>query len=115
MMGTAAAIDAMTDTEVLAPDPEAWIASLPLHRQRGRDVMVVVAGEPLSGALLELAHVNGLDAFACETPLDVIQTLLDLGQRVACAVVAASVDWGQGLAEFLADEYPHVDRVLLED
>ena len=77
--------------------------------------MVVVAEKPLSGLLLELAHMNGLDAFACETPLDVIQTLVGLGPRVACAVVAASVDWGNGLAEFLADEYPHVDRVLLED
>ena len=77
--------------------------------------MMIVADEPLSDALLELAHVNGLDAFACETPLDVVQTLLDVGDRVACTVVASSVDWGEGLAEFLADEYPEVDRVLLEE
>ena len=105
----------MMGTTAEANDVIPWIASLPAHLQRGRDVMVVVAEEPLSGALLELAHMNGLDAFACETPLDVIQTLLGLGHRVACAVVAASVEWGNGLAEFLADEYPHVDRVLLAD
>lgn len=111
MRGAAAAL---SDTEMWASDPGGWLASLPAQRESGRDIMVIVANEPLCGVLLELAEVNGLDAFACETPLDVIRTLIDIGDRIACAVVSSTTEWGEGLAEFLADEYPSIDRVLLE-
>ena len=75
--------------------------------------MLLVADEPLSGFLLELAHVNGYDAFACQTPLDAIDTLVQVGDRVACAIVCASVGWADALAEFLADEYPDIERILI--
>jgi hypothetical protein len=81
------------------------------HQDLG--IMIVVADEPLCGILLELADSNGFDAFACETPLDVVDTLVQIGHRVVCAVVASSIAWGEGLAEFIADEYPHVRRIQL--
>lgn len=80
----------------------------------GRDVMLLVTEEPLCGLLLELAHRSGYEAFACDTPLDVVDTLVELGERVACAIVSATATWGEGLGEFLADEYPHVERILIE-
>ena len=80
----------------------------------GRDVMLLVAEEPLCGLLLELAYENGYDAFACETPLDAVDTLVELGERVACAIVSSSAKWAEGLGDFLADEYPHVERILIE-
>lgn len=80
----------------------------------GRDVMLLAVGEPLCGLLLELAHVNGYDAFVCETPLDAIDTLVELGDRVACAIVSVSAKWAEGLGEFLADEYPRVERIFID-
>ena len=79
-----------------------------------RNVMLLVAEEPLCGQLLEMAHENGFDAFACETPLDTIDTLVELGDRVACAIVSSATKWADGLGEFLADEYPHVERILID-
>ncbi len=43
-----------------------------------------------------------------------IDTLIEIGDRVACAVVSSTTSWGQGLAEFLADEYPTIQRVLID-
>ena len=95
------------------PLPEAlpgwgWIALLPLLRRDGRDVLLLVAEEPLRGALVALAEAVGLDAYACATPHDVVETLVALGDRIACAVVSRAAGWGEGLREFLADEYPEI-------
>ncbi len=75
--------------------------------------MILVADEPLRGALLELAHLNGYGAFACSTPLDVIDTLVDFGDQVSCAILDDSAGWSAGLPEFLADEYPHIERIAI--
>ena len=93
---------------------DGWLASLPTKLRERRDIMLIVADEPVTGMLLELAHINGFDAFACETPLDVIDSLVQIGDRVACAVVSSKTDWGQGLGDFLADEYPAIQRVLID-
>lgn len=94
-----------------SPPAWGWIALLPLLRRDGRDVLLLVAEEPLCGALLELARLTGFDAYACATPHDVIETLVALGDRIACAVVSRRAGWGEGLREFLADEYPQIIRV----
>ncbi|MBV8761112.1 MAG: hypothetical protein JO257_27700 [Deltaproteobacteria bacterium] len=91
-----------------------WIASLPTKLAERRDIMLIVADEPVCGMLLELAHINGFDAFACETPLDVIDTLIEIHDRIACAVVSSQTPWGAGLGDFLADEYPTIQRVLID-
>lgn len=91
-----------------------WVDSLPLLRRQGRDVMLLVSEEPLTGVLLELAYLNGFDAFACRTPLDVIDTLVELGDRVACAVLSTGATWSTGLPDFIADEYPHIQRVVVD-
>ena len=91
-----------------------WVATLAGLPRDACAVMLIVAEEPLRGALLELAHAHGFDAFACETPLDVIHTLVEIEDRIACAIVSVSATWGEGLGEFLADEYPQIERVLIE-
>lgn len=107
-------------TPAFAPEPspdhsfDDWLATLPTQLREHRDIMLIVAQEPVCGMLLEIAHINGFDAFACETPLDVIDTLIEIGDRVACAVVSSTTEWGAGLADFLADEYPSIQRVLVE-
>jgi hypothetical protein len=93
------------------PGEVAWLARPP---RDGRDVMLLAAPEPLCGALLELAHASGYDAFACETPLDAIHTLVEVGDRVACAIVSSAARWADGLGEFIASEYPQVERILIE-
>lgn len=90
------------------------IALLGRPPRPGRDVMIVVAEEPLCGALLDIASANGFQVFACETPLDVFATLAELGDRTDCAIVSARIAWGNAMAEVLADEYPAVQRILVE-
>lgn len=80
----------------------------------GRNALLLAAEEPLRGLLLELAYSSGYDAFACETPLDAIDTLVEIGDRIACAIVSSASRWADGLGEFIADEYPHVERILIE-
>lgn len=91
-----------------------WLATLPTKLRERRDIMLIVANEPVCGMLLEIAHINGFDAFACETPLDVIDTLIEIGDRVACAIVSSTAPWGAGLGDFLADEYPTIQRVVID-
>src|SRR3569623_3131156 len=89
-------------TPALAPQPlpddslDNWLATLPTKLSEQRDIMLIVADEPECGLLLELAHVNGFDAFACETPRDVIDTLIEISDRIACAVVSSKTPWGAG-------------------
>ena len=115
MRNQAEAIDVVEPPPVVIEDAGLGSVTLLARPPReGRDVMLLVAEEPLCGLLLELAHANGYDAFACETPLDAIDTLVEIGDRVACAIVSTSARWADGLGEFLADEYPHVERILIE-
>jgi hypothetical protein len=107
-------------TPAFAPEPrpensfDDWLATLPTKLRERRDIMLIVAEEPVCGMLLDIAHINGFDAFACETPLDVIDTLIDIADRIACAVVSSKTQWGAGLGDFLADEYPTIQRVLID-
>lgn len=67
----------------------------------------------LRAALAELGRANGYKVLACATPLDVIQTLLQLGDRIRHAIISSEPRWGLGLPEFLSDEYPDIERIML--
>ena len=60
---------------------------------------------------LVVASNHGYDAIACDTPLEVIRTLVNDGDLVAYAIVPPDASWSAGLIEFLEDEYPHVGRI----
>lgn len=114
MRNTTEAIDVVETQPILIEAAGSGAVSLRARPPRdGRDVVLLAAEEPLCGLLQELARANGYRAFACETPLDAVDTVVELGDRMACAIVSSSARWADGLAEFLADEYPHVERILI--
>lgn len=91
-----------------------WTA-MPRNQADPRDVVLVCADEPLGSALAELARAHGYEPRVSVAPLQAIQTLLAAGGRVRNALISSALrhDWGRALHEFLADEYPEVDRVML--
>lgn len=89
-----------------------WGASPASRRGERRDVIVLAADEPLRSRLLGHARASGYDALVCTTPLDVIDTVVKLGDRVACAILSSGARWADGLDEFLADEHPTIRRVI---
>lgn len=95
-----------------ASEGEAWVSVLPPPLD-GRDALLLVADEPIRGAVWELATRGGYDVFACRTPLDVVDTLVGASDRIACVVMESAVQWGKGLREFLADEYPRLQKLIL--
>jgi hypothetical protein len=95
-----------------ACEGETWGSVLPPPLD-GRDALLLVADEPIRGAVWELATRGGYDVFACRSPLDVIDTLVGAGDRLACVVLESTVPWGTGLRELLAEEYPKLDTVIL--
>lgn len=88
----------------------AWLAAL---ERPGRDVALVVADEPLAAVIAELYRAYGYEVRTPATPLDVIQTLLGVGDRIGVAVLSPDARWADGLREFMADEYPEIDRIVL--
>lgn len=92
-----------------------WTASLAMDRVDERDTVLVCADEPLRSALSELARTHGYQAHVSATPLQAIEALQDSKLRVRHALISSTLphDWGRGLHEFLADEYPDVRRVML--
>jgi len=95
-----------------ACEGEAWVSVLPPPLD-GRDALLLVADEPVRGAVWELAIRAGYDVYACRTPLEVVDTLVGIGDNVACVVMDSGARWGRGLREFLADEYPRLQRMIL--
>ena len=97
------------------PDLEsdtAWSSMLPPALD-GHDALLLVADEPIRGAVWELATRGGYDVFACRTPLEVVDTLVGAGDRIACVVMESAAQWGSGLREFLADEYPRLQTMIV--
>jgi hypothetical protein len=88
----------------------AWLAAL---ERPGRDVALVVADEPLAAVIAELYRTYGYEVCTPATPLDVIQTLLGVGDRIGAAVISPDARWADGLRDFMADEYPEIDRIML--
>ena len=79
----------------------------------GRDVALVIANEPLAAVIGELYRAYGYDVFAPETPLDVIQTLISADDRIGAVIISPDARWANGLCEFLGEEYPEIDRIVL--
>jgi hypothetical protein len=78
-----------------------------------RDVALVIADPPLAAVIAELYRAYGYEVYVLETPLDVIQMLIGVGERTGVAVLSPDARWADGMRDFLADEYPAIDRILL--
>jgi len=63
----------------------------------------------------ELARAHGYEPRVSVTPLQAVEALLESGRSIGHALISSALpnDWGRGLHEYLADEYPHVRRVML--
>lgn len=77
-----------------------------------RDAAIVIANRPLA-LIGEWYLANGYVVFAPTTPLDVIQALVLNRDRIGVVVLSREARWADGLLEFLAEEYPEIDRVVL--
>ncbi len=75
--------------------------------------MLVIAEEPLRSQLAQAARDRGYEPVTKSTPLDAIQTLTHLADRIAYAIISSQARWGLALRELLADEYPNVRPVML--
>jgi hypothetical protein len=80
-----------------------------------RDVVLVLAAEPLRGMIAELMRANGYEVRASTTPLETVLVLERLQERLRCAIISSQLPWGAGAWELLVDEYPDVEPVVLED
>ncbi|HEU0035587.1 MAG TPA: hypothetical protein VFQ53_33480 [Kofleriaceae bacterium] len=78
-----------------------------------RDVSLVVADEPIRSALVEGLRANGCDAIAPKTPLDMVQALIAWREQIGSVVISSASRWAHGLRDFLADEYPEIEPVML--
>ena len=80
-----------------------------------REAVLICAAEPLRSALVELARTRGYEPCESATPLEAIEALLEDGDRIGHALISSDLpdQWGRGLDELLAEEYPHVKRYLL--
>jgi len=96
----------------LYSEGEACVSGLPPPLD-GRDALLLVADEPVRGAVWEMATHAGYDVFACRTPLEVVDTLVGAADRIGCVVLESEAGWGNGLREFLAEEYPRLQRLIL--
>lgn len=79
----------------------------------GSTLALVIADEPIASAIAELYRTHGYDVFAPDTPLDAIQTLISAGDQIGVVLVSPETAWANGLREFLADEYPTIDQIVL--
>lgn len=85
------------------------------ERTGARDTVLVCAMEPLRSALAAFVRAQGYQLRVSLTPLDAIGVLLDEGDRVCHAMLADDLphDWARSLHEFIADEYPAIERIAI--
>jgi hypothetical protein len=79
------------------------------------DVVLVLANEPLRDTLGDLVRARGYEVRASATPLETVQLLELLKDRLRCAIISSQLPWGSGVWELLVDEYPEIEPVLVED
>jgi hypothetical protein len=76
-------------------------------------IVLVIADVPLTAPITERYRTRGYEVLAPTTPLDVIQRLLAVGDRVSVVVVSVEARWASGLDELISEEFPDIDHVLL--
>jgi CheY-like chemotaxis protein len=80
-----------------------------------RDIVLVIAGKPMRDMLAELVRASGFEVRAATTPLETIQILERQNDHLRCAIVSSHVSWAPAVWELLADEYPGIERIALDD
>lgn len=83
------------------------------NRNGDRDVAIVLAEDAIVGMLGDFYRSQGYRTMAPRTPLDLIQTLLSHRTKIGPVFISPRLSWSDGLREFLADEYPELDRVVV--
>lgn len=78
-----------------------------------RDIALVVAEEPLAAVIADLYRVYGFEVRTAATPLGVVLALIGAGERVGAVVISPDARWADGVDDFVADEYPEIDRIVL--
>lgn len=94
-------------------DRGGWVPSV---RPTGaRDLVLVCAVEPLRSALVEMLRARGYEPRVSVTPLQAVEELLARGDRIGHAIISNELPhgWASSLHEYIGDEYPGVQRVLL--
>jgi len=81
----------------------------------GHDVVLVIAGGPLRDMLVELVQANGYEVRASTTPLETIELLERLKDRVRCAILSPQIAWAPAVWELIVDEYPDIEPIVLDD
>jgi hypothetical protein len=84
------------------PSVAAWLTAL---EGGGPRTALVVADQPLAGALADLCRSRGYDVL--------VPLLLAKSERLGPVLISAKARIAAGLQELLADEYPQLDRVVL--
>ena len=77
------------------------------------DIALVIAEPEVGAALGELYQTYGYEVFLPETPLDVIETLVTVGDQVGVVLISSEARWATGLRELIAEEFPKTDRIML--
>jgi hypothetical protein len=90
-----------------------WLSDQVSPRIGDRDTVLVWAADPVRSALAELVQGFGYEVRAPATPLEAIDALIDAGDRISHALLSLDVELG--LREFLADEYPAIECVTLDE
>ncbi|HET7504121.1 MAG TPA: hypothetical protein VFK02_24035 [Kofleriaceae bacterium] len=78
------------------------------------DVVLVLANEPLRKMLGEVVRAHGYDVQASATPLETVQLLERLKDRLRCAIISSQLPWGPSVCELLIDEYPDIEPVVVD-
>lgn len=78
-----------------------------------RDIALVIAEPELAAAVSELYQASGYEVFLPETPLDVFDTLVAVGDQVRVVLISSESRWATGVHELIAEEFPKTERVML--
>ncbi len=95
------------------PEDPGWVSALGPVDDRPRKVALLIADEPLRAGLAEVGRANGLEVVACPTPLDAVQRLEGIRERIGFAIITSTPPWGRELRELLAEDYPEIKRIVL--
>lgn len=78
------------------------------------DIVLVLADEPLRDMLGEAVRAHGYEVQSSATPLETVQLLERLKDRLRCAIISSQLPWAPAVWELLIDEYPDIEPVVVE-